>query len=1298
MDFYKITPKNYGSRAKQDYVIEPDFTYITKDLVCKGGRMYGYWYDGRWRTSLHEMIRIVDKDIRDFSEDFQSKRQDAVVSPKYMEYHNSSVMDKFIKYCKNMPDSEVEFNTKILFSNDVPKREEYSTTQLPYTPTPGPTPAFDELLSKLYAPEELDKILWFIGALLTNSMKKIQKFLFLYGGKGTGKGTVLNVIKMLFEGYHEGIDLHKLTSGSEFATAGVKETQLLIDDDSDLYSIKDDTNLLKLTSHEPIMVNNKYQSTYAVTFKGLLIAASNQRFKVRNIDSGITRRAVVAEPTEERHEYGRYLELMDMIPFELAAIANKAIEFFNSVGPGYYENYTPYEMMESTDLFYSFMRENAVALGDVCSLKAASELYRAYLTDFEYDTSGYKKKAKTELRRYYKTFYSQKKIDGENIKNVYEGLKWDELFPEQKGAPKIYREETEESLISEFALQEIQSAFDQIAATYPAQYTKEDGTPIKKWEQVNTTLSQIDTSKLHYVRVPENHIVIDFDLKNEHGDKDLMLNLKEAKKFPKTYTELSKSGKGVHLHYIYEGDVHKLAPVYAEDIEVKVYKGMSSLRRRLSLCNDSSITSISTGLPEKEEKIDMYKDIEVIHWNENKMRAAVKGNLEKRYHDSTKPSVDFIVKIFKDAERAGTKYDLRDMRQDILTFAASSSNRSAECLKAISTIKFSTIENDDAVEIQKSSGQKIIPKEELYFYDIEVFPNLFIVCFKKYRGEKVTWINPSKAQIASLVEKPLVGFNNRRYDNHIVYAALLGEDNLSLYRQSQRIINDKNAGSGMYAGAYELSYTDIYDYCNAGNKMSLKKWEVQLGIKHDEFELPWDQPVPEHMWERAAEYCGNDVDATEAVFDATQSDYNARCILATLSGLSVNTTTNQHTTAIIFEGKKKHETMDELVYTDLSKQFPGYSYSFGKSQYRGEDPGEGGYVYAEPGVYENVALLDVASMHPTSAIEMNMFGPYTQNYKDIMDARLMIKHGRMDEAGKLFGGRLKPFLGTKEEAKSLSDALKTAINSVYGLTSASFENQFRHPMNKDNIVAKRGALFMIDLKHAVQEKGYTVAHIKTDSIKIPNADASIIDFVFEFGRQYGYTFEHEDTYKKFALVNKSTYVCQDQDDKWSATGTQFQDPYVFKNLFTKEPLEPKDFFVTKEVKNASVYLGDHFVGRLAEVYASKTGEEMFRVTEDKKGAISGTKGYRWKLSSEFTSHKDIDMKYYNDLLEAAVMAIRKVGNLELILPGYYVMEEPVDIEKHVIIEGGGPIEHNIDDPFHPANKGKFEVDEDDLPF
>lgn len=1289
MDFFNIAVRSHGERARYNYTIEPDFKYLSKDLIIKGGVVHGFWHEGKWRTELGDLIQIIDRQVSDYTNDFQSKHTSDKVDSKFMNSHSSSVMTNFKKFTQQMTDSDVEFNTRIIFSNETPTREDYSTTQLSYYPQEGTTKAFDEMFGLLYEQEELTKILWFMGALLTNSAYNIQKFLFLYGGKGSGKGTILKVFKMLFEGYHNSIDLHKLTSGSEFSTAGVKETQLLIDEDSDLSSIKDDTNLLKLTSHEPIMVNNKYQSTYPVTFRGLLVAASNQRFKVRNIDSGIVRRAVVAEPSNLKHNPEDYTRLMKLIKFEIPAIAHKAIQTFSKMGPSYYESYVPYEMMESTDLFYSFMREHAKALGDMCTLKTGSELYKSYLLDFDYDTTGFKKKAKQELNRYYRTFVEQKREGDVVLRNVYEGLKWGDIFPENRSTYQM-SDKTKSDLLEDLSFDTRESEFDLIARTYPAQYTNLEGNPKTKWDDVTTSLSNINTNELHFVRLPINHIVVDFDIQNAEGEKDLLLNLKEIQKFPETYAELSKSGQGVHLHYIYEGEVEKLASLYSDNIEIKVFKGKSSLRRKLTLCNNKPIAHLSTGLPEKEEKLELYKDIEVINWNEQKMRSAIKGNLEKKYHDSTKPSIDFISKIFEDAGRNGAKYDLKDMRQDILKFAMSSSNQAEYCIKAVSKINFCTIENEDADVIQRSSASAKIEKEDLYFFDIEVFSNLFIICFKKYRIPEVTqWINPTKEQVSWLVEKPLVGFNNRRYDNHITYSALCGADNLELYRQSQRIINDKNAGSGMNRSAYELSYTDIYDYCNAGNKKSLKKWEIELGIKHDEFELPWDQPVPENMWQRAADYCSNDVVAEEAVFDATESDYNARLILSALSGLSPNATTNQHTTAIIFEGHRKDVTDKELVYTDLSEMFPGYKYSFGKSEYRGEDPGEGGYVYAEPGVYTNVALLDVASMHPTSAIEMNMFGMYTQNYSDIKQARMEIKHGNYDSAAELFGGKLKPYLGDKDSASALSDGLKTAINSVYGLTSASFDNPFHHKKNVDNIVAKRGALFMIDLKHAVQEKGYTVAHIKTDSIKIPNADQSIIDFVFDFGRKYGYTFEHEATYSRLALVNKSTYVCQvgwsPKEKKigtWSATGAQFQDPYVFKTMFTKETLNANDFFLSKEVKEAAIYLGDRFIGRIAEIYASLTGEEMFRVKDEKKGAVTGTKGYRWKLSKDWKNYKDVDMSFYKQLIIDAILSIRAVGDDSIMID---------DLEALETNEEAFPISL-----FNEAKE--IDISDDDLPF
>src|SRR5690606_17909232 len=123
--------------------------------------------------------------------------------------------------------------------------------------------------------------------------------------------------------------------------------------------------------------------------------------------------------------------------------------------------------------------------------------------------------------------------------------------------------------------------------------------------------------------------------------------------------------------------------------------------------------------------------------------------------------------------------------------------------------------------------------------------------------------------------------------------------------------------------------------------------------------------------------------------------------------------------------------------------------------------GDGGYVYSEPGMYGNVALLDVASMHPSSIVAEELFGEiYTQRFKELLDARIAIKHKDFDKARKMLGGALAKYLTDENTAEDLSTALKIAINSVYGLTSAGFDNPFRDTRNKDNIVAKRGALFM----------------------------------------------------------------------------------------------------------------------------------------------------------------------------------------------------------------------------------------------
>lgn len=393
---------------------------------------------------------------------------------------------------------------------------------------------------------------------------------------------------------------------------------------------------------------------------------------------------------------------------------------------------------------------------------------------------------------------------------------------------------------------------------------------------------------------------------------------------------------------------------------------------------------------------------------------------------------------------------------------------------------------------------------------------------------------------------------------------------------------------------------------------------------------------------------------------------------------------------------------------DIINVFPGYEFVDGKNIYRGTDVGKGGYVYAEPGMYGNIALLDVASMHPHSAINLNAFGEYTQHFKDLVDARIAIKRKDFDNARKMFGGKLAPYLDDETTAKNLTQALKIAINSVYGLTSANFDNPFRDIRNKNNIIALRGALFMRTLQDEVQKRGFKVAHIKTDSIKIPDATPEIIEFVMDFGRQYGYEFEHEATYDRMCLVNDAVYIAKYDNGEWTATGTQFQIPYVFKKLFSKEDILFDDLCETKSV-TSSLYLdmnenlpdvsslekelnkvlknspgdenlinnlkeeiakGHNYrfigkVGRFCPIKPGCGGGLLMREKDGKYYSATGAKGYRW-LEAEIVSSlgrtDDIDEGHFKEMADAAIDTIKKYGDYE-----WFVSDAPYT--PPIFIEG-----------------------------
>ena len=1348
LDFF-ITASRSTKRGTVE--IYPKFLIKrSSDLMIRGGDFYAVWIEekGLWSCDEQDALQLIDKELDAYAEKYR-KNFDGSVKVLHMWDAESGMIDSWHKYCqRQMRDSFVMLDEKLIFSNMLVSKTDYASRRLDYPLEEGDLTAYNKLMSTLYSEEERRKIEWAIGAIVTGDSKKIQKFMVLYGAVGTGKSTVINIIEKLFAGYFTVFDAKSLGSSSNsFALEAFKSNPLIaIQHDGDLSRLEDNTRINSLVSHELMTVNEKFKSAYSNRFKCFLIMGTNKPVRITDAKSGLIRRLIDVTPSGNKLPPEEYRKTVKQIDFELGAIAYHCKAVYEE-NRDLYDDYIPTAMLGASNDFYNFVEDSYYIFknDDSTTLKASWEMYKTYCDEAKVPYPLSLRLFREELKNYFREFAERVTLpDGTRVRNYYKGFRTSKFGDETEENMEKPEPEEKASWLS-FGCEK--SLLDDILADAPAQYAGDNGAPLKKWQNVTSTLSQLDTSKLHYVKVPENHIVIDFDIPGEGGGKDLNANISEAAKFPPTYAELSKSGGGVHLHYIYKGDVTKLSRIYSDHIEVKVYSGNSSLRRRLTKCNDIPVAAISSGLPVKGDKKMLDRDVIK---TERGLRTLIRRNLNKEIHPGTKPSMDFIKKILDDAFESGLHYDISDMRSAILAFAANSTHQSDYCLKLMNDMHFRSEDISDSYD--KSDG-------EITFYDVEVFPNLFIVCFKhEGEGKKVVrMINPTPAEIESLLRMKLVGFNCRRYDNHILYARLMGYTNEQLYTLSKRIISGVR---GCFFGeAYNLSYTDVLDF--SSKKQSLKKFEIELGIHHQELGLPWDEPVPESMWEKVASYCDNDVIATEAVFNARKADFTARKILAKVAGMSVNDTTNSLTTRIIF-GKNRtpqssfnyrfmgcEESDDYTVFDDKGRPlFPGYRFEGGKSTYRGEEIGEGGYVYAEPGMYGNVALLDIASMHPSSIVAENLFGDeYTGRFKDILDARIAIKHKDFDKARTMLGGALSEFLDDESTAADLAQALKIAINSVYGLTDAGFENPFRDVRNKDNIVAKRGALFMVNLKHEVQARGFTVAHIKTDSIKIPDATPEIISFVMEYGKRYGYTFEHEATYDRMCLVNNAVYIArvapagsthadivEDTDTvpapnemhdagdeaaltksskcvsgaaacRWTATGTQFQIPYVFKKLFSHEPILFEDKCETKSVTSSALYLDMNealpdvsgaekaldkylktckangevpspdrledfskqiakghnyiFVGRVGSfcpIKPGKGGGVIYREKDGKYYAVGGSKGYRW-LESEMVKmlgkEQDIDESYYTSLVDGAIDTISKYGDYE-----WFVSDEP----------------------------------------
>jgi len=1347
MDFCAIKVRKHKDGSIEIY---PDFFVEeeTKDLMIRGNDFYAVFDDktNMWIRNPRFVQKLIDKELWN---KYEELKKNPMIDPsridvKTIRDFSTGSWTKFTKFVKSLPDDYHQLDEKLTFQDTVVKRTDYASKRLPYSIREGDMSAYEEIASTLYSPEERAKFEWAIGSIIAGDSKKIQKFIVFYGPQGSGKSTIMKLVENLFGGYKKTGYCAKLNAKAlvgnnvGFALEPFSKAPLVgIDQDSKLSKIEDNTILNQIVSHDTLQINEKFKNLYEASASCFIFMGTNEPVKITDSKSGVIRRLIDVEPTgnlilpEERYE-----ALVDKMDYELGAIAYHCLGVYKKMGKSYYSSYRPTRMMQRTDHFFNFMKDHLevfIQQGGV-TINELWNMYKTWCNDSGVEYPLKRFVVEDEAKNYFDSYEERPYVNGRQVRNWFSGLKM-KKFQAEEPKPQRKEEATEWNVPEWLDLKEnISSLLDEELANCAAQYG--DAKPSIYWKDCQTKLRDLDTHLTHFVQCPELMIHLDFDKKNEKGEKDFLLNAKAASAYPQTYAELSKGGQGIHLTYYYDGNPDDLARVIEEGIECKVSIGNSALRRRLSKCNNLPIAHISSGLPMRKKKVINDNALKDAKHLRTRVLKALRKEIEPGF---TTTCINYIEAQLIEAQEKGIAYDISDLDNAIYSFAASSSHNKDACIKKYFGMKMiwpepprASADPDDLPNEQKVFIPNIDPDAPFVFCDIEVAKNLLLVAYKEEGPDKkvVFMFNPNPVDLEPLFKMRLVGFNCRSYDGPILYARYIGYSLLDCWQLSHDIIADDKRNN-FSRDAEHVFEVDIFDYST--NKQSLKKWECQLEQEgklppnsHMEMNVDWNEEIPEELWPTLAEYCAHDVIATEAVWNATQEDFKAREIMCELTDMPLITTTNQLSAKYIFGNVK--EPWHEFVYPNLAAKFPGYKFECGKSYYNGVLIGEGGRVYAEPGMYYHVKTFDVASMHPSSIIAENGFGPYTERFKQLMDIRIAIKHKDFDKVKRL-NPELGKYLNDPAQAKALAFALKIVINSVYGLTAARFQNKFKDPRNIDNWVAKRGALFMETLRLKVQAMGAKVVHIKTDSIKIEEPTPTVEQFILDYGKQWGYNFEVESIYDRICLVNDAVYIAKCSDDPengeeaghWTATGAQFQHPFVFKTLFSKEkvnftdlceqravktyiwldmnegmedvePYEKELAKVVKKLKDSDdpelISRRDELLGLIAKghnyqfvgrvglfcpIIPGKGGGLLMRKgTDGSYSSVAGSKGWRWMEEykvSELKYEQYIDMSYFRDLASVAVETIEKFGNFEGFVEGIpfdgpYIMKEEKGVNNY----------------------------------
>ena len=188
-----------------------------------------------------------------------------------------------------------------------------------------------------------------------------------------------------------------------------------------------------------------------------------------------------------------------------------------------------------------------------------------------------------------------------------------------------------------------------------------------------------------------------------------------------------------------------------------------------------------------------------------------------------------------------------------------------------------------------------------WIYDEEVYPNLFLYCAKIPGTEerRTFQVSPVADQRHDLIlhlrneVEEMVGFNNLFYDYPVLHFAitklikLRGRDFTGqLFKYSSKLIRSNKFPPRIYPMRKQIDVFKINHFDNKAKMTSLKLLEFNLRMKKIE-ELPYPPGTvltESQIWD-VVQYCHNDSDATDVVYEKTLPEIELREKMSPMFGV-----------------------------------------------------------------------------------------------------------------------------------------------------------------------------------------------------------------------------------------------------------------------------------------------------------------------------------------------------------------------------------------------------------------------------